>query len=356
MVALRYVIWSRETQTRVSSCKGQATRVLADWSVDSQLLRVAVLATSTRMSSLAPQLCWAIILAGVDAFAAPVRKTPPFSQRMQISSVHMGMHQPDKLEVGPITIPSRWLQIHDCDRPQRWREIMDEEDCIIYREHGSDHEYFRQSPKEDNFDYSQIKHNFHPPGQAPAVDAAAAAAAAASEPGTSTHVTDVAAAVAPGRNLVPTLETNEGFLSACRIAARSDKLVLVKFFSKKCRTCVRMAPKFRQLAFKYQQDIDCYEMEQGAAGPEMLEVLSVTSVPTVQVYDGESVHRLASLDLSPKEFGTVDKELRGMIHARRDELAAFAMIGARKGRHFIEQKRDDQTEKMIDLLLRSNDS
>ena len=29
-------------------------------------------------------------------------------------------------------IPDRWKKVHDCDRPAKWRELLDDEDCRIY--------------------------------------------------------------------------------------------------------------------------------------------------------------------------------------------------------------------------------
>lgn len=29
------------------------------------------------------------------------------------------------------TMPARWKNVHDCERPLRWREQLDEEDCKV---------------------------------------------------------------------------------------------------------------------------------------------------------------------------------------------------------------------------------
>ena len=30
-------------------------------------------------------------------------------------------------------IPARWAKLHDCERPAKWREALDEEDCKTWR-------------------------------------------------------------------------------------------------------------------------------------------------------------------------------------------------------------------------------
>ena len=146
------------------------------------------------------------------------------------------------------------------------------------------------------------------------------------------------------------MESMEDFLEACRRAALSDKLVLVKFYSKRCAACRRIAARYRRVALRYRQDIDCYDMEQDNAGRELLEARSVTQVPTVQMFHGAGVNRLANLSCQPTQFKEVEEQIKVCIESRRQELSEFAMVGGMMGREFIQETRD-KNERMIDVLL-----
>ena len=81
-------------------------------------------------------------------------------------------------------------------------------------------------------------------------------------------------------DLVPHLASIDDFLSASRSAVQQNKMLVVKFYSKRCRACLRIAAKYRRIARRYGEQVACYEMEQHAAGRELLELLAVEQVPT----------------------------------------------------------------------------
>ena len=187
---------------------------------------------------------------------------------------------PAQLDVGPLSMPARWKNTHDCERPARWREEMDEEDCEIWRLGGL--------PDENERAY---------------------------DVGGSSRGTDSGYS-----ELVPNLDSMETFLAAMRLSGSRNKLLLLKFYSKRCRACLRIASKYRRLALKYADQIDCYECEQSVCAPELLQALSVTQVPTVQMFDGpEVVDRLADLSAQPSQFKLVESTLQEYMAARRPE-------------------------------------
>ena len=82
--------------------------------------------------------------------------------------------------------------------------------------------------------------------------------------------------------------------------------MIVKFYSKRCRACLRIAAKYRRLALKYKDEVQCYEVEQHTAGRAMIEALSVERVPSLQIYCGTGVSRLASVTCQPNDFKAVE--------------------------------------------------
>ena len=81
-------------------------------------------------------------------------------------------------------------------------------------------------------------------------------------------------------DVVPNLVTMSEFLAANALAAENDRLMVLKFYSKRCPACLRIAAKYRRLAINYREHIDCYEAELKAARPllERLEVSPSTGV------------------------------------------------------------------------------
>jgi len=93
--------------------------------------------------------------------------------------------------------------------------------------------------------------------------------------------------------VVPQLSTMDEFLAANRRAADRDRLLVVVAYAQHCKACKRIASKYRRLALKYKGEVDCYEVEQGAALP-LLRQLGVERVPWLQVFDPDHATRLAS--------------------------------------------------------------
>ena len=155
-------------------------------------------------------------------------------------------------------------------------------------------------------------------------------------------------------DLVPHLASIDDFLSASRSAVQQNKMLVVKFYSKRCRACLRIAAKYRRIARRYGEQVACYEMEQHAAGRELLELLSVDQVPTIQIFDGAGIHRLANLDCQPAQFKQVERTIVETIEERirlqgdldaesaRAEMAR-ALDPAERGR--------GKSERLLDVLL-----
>jgi len=92
----------------------------------------------------------------------------------------------------------------------------------------------------------------------------------------------------------------EDFLAANAHGAAQGRLVLVKFYSPKCRVCLRVAAKYRRLAVDLQGSFDFYEVDVNAARA-LAERLGVAEVPSVQLFDGTDVVRLSSGPFMPKD-------------------------------------------------------
>lgn len=91
------------------------------------------------------------------------------------------------------TMPMRWMKVHDCERPVRWRETFDEEQCNVYLKGLKAGSTLSRHAKEDAKGPMQT---------------------ASRDSGYT--------------NLVPNLKSLEEFLEANRRGAAHDKLVVVK--------------------------------------------------------------------------------------------------------------------------------
>jgi len=216
-------------------------------------------------------------------------------------------------------MPTRWKNVHDCERPSRWREQLDEEDCKVRLE--------------------QLKSG------AASDDAQVVYDVGGSSSGADSGYSD----------LVPDLVSMEDFLSASRGAARQNKMLVVKFYSMRCRACLRIAANYRRLARTYGHEISCYEMEQHAAGRELLELLSVAQVPTIQIFDGAGINRLANLDCQPAQFKQVERTIVATIEERirrRGHLNP-EMADAEMARGHLEpsERGRGKSERLLDVLL-----
>ena len=173
-------------------------------------------------------------------------------------------------------VPDRWKKLHDCDRPRKWRELLDEEDCRVFLRNR------------DAFEQ----------GSGAAVQILEARSNAE------------AVETRKYTELVPTLVDMDDFVAVCAEAAAANRLVVVKFYSKGCRACLRIAAKYRRLALDLKSTgVDCYEAELKAS-PMLLDRLDVTHVPSVQIFDGEEITRLGSFTCKPAEFKKVDAKVR----------------------------------------------
>ena len=177
-------------------------------------------------------------------------------------------------------IPARWKKLHDCERPNKWRELLDDEDCATYNLYRDE---FADGP-----------------GAALAISERAAAEASKKvNANMSRNYTE----------LVPTLKTLDEFLEANERAEKERRLVVVKFYSRKCRACLRIAAKYRRLALDLQDSVDCYEAEAEGA-QNLLERLDVTQVPSIQIFDAEDITRLAMYACHPAHWKKVDAKVR----------------------------------------------
>ena len=84
---------------------------------------------------------------------------------------------------------------------------------------------------------------------------------------------------------------------------------MLKFYSKNCRACLRIAAKYRRLALDLSGTCDMYEAEHYSA-ESLLERLDVTQVPSIQIFDGEDVTRLAMYACKPSEWKRIDAKVR----------------------------------------------
>ena len=146
-------------------------------------------------------------------------------------------------------MPRRFLHVHDCERPRKWRQTHSDEECEIYE-----------------------------------LESAAKRHASHEEPRTARY-----------GDVVPHLATMEAFLQANGRAAERERVVVVLFYARDCAENLRIAARYRRLALRYGEEVDCYEAEQSAARP-LLDELVVARVPSIQIFDGSGASRLARFD------------------------------------------------------------
>ena len=65
-------------------------------------------------------------------------------------------------------------------------------------------------------------------------------------------------------DVIGEIVTLDDFYAAAASSAESDRLFVLKFYSKSCRACLRIAAKYRRLATENAGKIDCYEAELNA--------------------------------------------------------------------------------------------
>ena len=129
------------------------------------------------------------------------------------------------------------------------------------------------------------------------------------------------------QELVPNLVTFEDFLEANERAEESGKLVIVKFYSKKCRACLRIAALYRKLAMRHHEALDCYEcMVQDSSRP-LYERLEVKDVPSVQILDPQRITRLSQFSCAPKEFKKVVAKVEVAMLSMKRRRGLHLLLG-----------------------------
>lgn len=229
-------------------------------------------------------VCIAAFLALAHGLHVPLCRRPLVRQRGTALLLASCWNPPCRAD-----IPPRWRKLHDCDRPAKWRELLDDEDCRVFLRHR------------DSFAEG--------PGAAVAIAERVAveeAEATATEIAANAQTREVSRKYT---ELVPTLTTMDDFVAVNARAARENRLIVVKFYSKGCRACLRIAAKYRRLALDLKDDVDCYEAELSAS-QSLLERLDVTAVPSVQIFDGDDITRLAMYTCKPAEWKRVDAKVR----------------------------------------------
>lgn len=196
---------------------------------------------------------------------------------------------PITMMVPPAGMPARWAGIHDCERPSRWREALDEEDCKTWRlfscatNPSAECEPFYG----DNDSSKPVKKKY--------------------------------------AELVPNINTMDDVVKANALAASRKKLVVIKFYSTQCRACLRIAAKYRRLALDFKSQLDCYEIADTAENRATFDALGVSQVPSVQIFRpnlGAEPVRLGKFSCMPKEWSKLDSK----VHARTCRIhIAFGM-------------------------------
>ena len=186
-------------------------------------------------------------------------------------------------------VPRRWSSVHDCERPVKWREALDEEDCKIWRLHGEE-----AMQGLTNVPTKVIAQQVNKP----------------------TRYTD----------LVPSLYSPSDLVSVCSKSSGLARLVVVKFYSKKCRLCLRIAAKYRRLALDLSQDVDFFEACDADA-PELCSALKVRAVPTVVILDPKRVRKLAMYTCKPSEWPKVDAKVRVAMLSMKKRRSIHSLIG-----------------------------
>jgi len=123
--------------------------------------------------------------------------------------------------------------------------------------------------------------------------------------------------------------TVDDFLQAVQHAEKDDKLFVVKFYSKSCRACLRIAAQYRRLALENADALECYECEVSPPAKPLYERLEVTQVPSVQIIDPRGVIRLATYSCKPKDFKKVINKVKVAMLSMKKRRSLHSMFGTR---------------------------
>lgn len=191
--------------------------------------------------------------------------------------------------------------MHECDRPTRWRELMNDAECKAWRNaNGLEDEedgWFPAASPAPLFDFEDVE-----------------------DDGLSSD------SIASYKDLIPTLVTLDDFLMASANSAASRRLLVVKFYSKRCRACLRIAAKYRRLAREVVDHVDCFEAE-FSASRSLLQALDVGALPTVQIFIGEDVTRLYQCSCTVSAFPKVAAKVRFAADAMQSRRGLLLRLG-----------------------------
>ena len=187
---------------------------------------------------------------------------------------------PSLLVEAPVGLPSRWQKVPDCERPQKWREVFDNEDCKFEKKQKKLDKEAEVQGKKINDPYVEI---------------------------------------------IPQLKTLDDFLKANALAQKRQKAIVVKFYSRQCRACLRIAAKYRRLALEKRDEIDCYEVESLSSRP-LIDGLNVSKVPSVQIYDPDGVTRLADGPCMPDDFSRLERKVDVVIRSMQKRRSAHKFV------------------------------
>lgn len=204
---------------------------------------------------------------------------------------------PSLLVEAPVGLPSRWQKVPDCERPQKWREVFDDEDCKFEKTQKKLEKEAEVQGKKINDPYVEI---------------------------------------------IPQLKTLDDFLKANALAQERQKAIVVKFYSRQCRACLRIAAKYRRLALEKRDEIDCYEVESLSSRP-LIDGLNVSKVPSVQIYDPDGVTRLADGPCMPDDFSRLERKVEVVIRSMQKRRSAHKFVATSYAAELC-QLREDGTK------------
>ncbi|KAH8081090.1 beta-ketoacyl-acyl-carrier-protein synthase III [Aureococcus anophagefferens] len=199
----------------------------------------------------------------------------------------------------PIGMPERWRKVPVCDRPNRWREGVSQEECDAAEDGRPAPARSRRRRRWSR--RTQPVGSRHDAGAA-AVDELQGRRAAA--------------------HLAPGLHRGEPD------QRRPPAPVVVKYYSPQCKACLKIAAKYRRLALDLADDVDCFEVDTVASRP-LVKFMNVTKVPSIQIFDPAGIVRLGDSPCMPQDFDRVRHKIdvaRTSIKRRR-KIHAWALRG-----------------------------
>jgi len=147
--------------------------------------------------------------------------------------------------------------------------------------------------------------------------------------------------------LVPNLSTIEEVQAANDAAAKSNRLVLIKFYSTSCRACLRIAARYRRLALDFADQLDCYEIADSPESRAVFDALGVTQVPSLQIWDDSL--RIGKYSCMPKQWKVVDAKVRVAMLSMTKRRTLHKLFGERMvdGKLPSEEAKPPATMRMV---------